>query len=309
MSSNYQLDSAYQANYEEKQDHNIYLSTIYWPSNQRRQLPTRSWHAQKDKELLSDELGMDVDAYSDDSYDYSRSIPTNYEETLTQYPTDNTTLVDSSTNDQPTHVDGQSTLFSESITQAHEDDNYALLYPTPPSSTPVKYLDDNPRHEYESTTLQDANNVYYSTTHWPSNHFTLPYSKPPQLPPIRETAYERHNTYHKVNRLINHNSHDDNIHDKHVPPQPILHMPKPTYPMTFKSTSDPSQNGPRPGQNDNAIKLDYTTPPPLIRKQTRLFNPSALIMEVYYLISTHWKRIRSIIMMNWYQELRYLYQY
>jgi hypothetical protein len=81
---------------------------------------------------------MDVDIYSENSYGYSRSMSTNYDETLTQYPTDNTTLVDSSTNDQQMHVDGQSTLFLESFMQAHEDDNYALLYPTPPSSTPVK---------------------------------------------------------------------------------------------------------------------------------------------------------------------------
>jgi hypothetical protein len=185
-------------------------------------------------------------------------MSTNYDETLTQYPTDITTLVDSPTNDLPSQVNGQATLFSESSTQANEDDNYALMYPTPPSSTPVEYLNDNPKHDYESTMLQDANVIYYSTMHWPSNRFTLPYSKPSQ---IGETAYERHNTSHKVNRLNNHKVHDDNIDNMYVSLQPTLHMPKSMYPMTFKSTSESSQNGPSSVQSDNTMKLDYNTPP------------------------------------------------
>jgi hypothetical protein len=182
-------------------------------------------------------------------------VSTNYDETLTQYPTNITTLINSPTNDLPSQVDGQALLFLESSTQANEDNNYTLMYPTPPSSTPIEYLDDNPKHDYESTTLQDANDIYYSTTHWPSNHFTLPYSKPSQLPPIREMAYKWHNTYHKVNHLINYKVHDDNIHDMYVLPQSTLHMPKPMYPMMFKSTSESSRDGPSLLQSNNTMKL------------------------------------------------------
>jgi hypothetical protein len=164
-------------NHDTNSDHNIYLTTTYWPSDQRRQLPTRSWHARTDKELLSDESGMDVDAYSDDSYDYSRSIPTNHEEKLTQYPTDIATHADSpstpSINDLPTQVDDQTSLFSESSMQDNEYDNYNLRYPTPPSSTPVEHLYYETNYDHESTKIEDTNDIYYSTTHWPSNHLTL----------------------------------------------------------------------------------------------------------------------------------------
>jgi hypothetical protein len=131
MSSNYHLDNTEQAKNEEVQENNVYVSTTHWPSDQHKQLPMCSWHARTDQKLLSDESGMDVDAYSDNSYGYSRSMSTNYDETLTQHPTNYTTLVDSSTNDQLAHVNDQSTLISKSFTQAHDDDNYALPVSSP----------------------------------------------------------------------------------------------------------------------------------------------------------------------------------
>jgi hypothetical protein len=219
---------------------------------------------------------MEVDAYSDDSYDYYRAIPTNYEETLTQYPTNNTTLVDSSTTNQLTHVNDQSTLILESFTQVNEPDNYTLLYPTPPSSTPVEYLDDKPKLNYESPTIQDANDIYYSTTHWPSNCFTLPSTKLYQVPSTGGMAYKQQDISPKVNCPNNYNSHNENIDDMKIPQQPILHMPKPMYPTIFKPTFNSDQNGPDLVPSNIDMKFDYTTPPPNIGYATCRFKPSAL---------------------------------
>jgi hypothetical protein len=89
---------------------------------------------------------------------------------------------------------------------------------------------------------------------------------------------------------------DDNTHDVYVLLQLTLHMPKPMYPMTFKSTSEPSQNRPSLVQSNNVMKLgmqpkntvsqitsinhadvqDYNMSPPLIRHDMCLFKPSTL---------------------------------
>jgi hypothetical protein len=99
--------------------------TTYWPSDQQwsylnPQLPRHSWNVRTDKETLPGGSSMDMDAYLDNSYDYSRSMSANYDETLIQYLTDIITLADSpstpSTNDLPMQVNDQSTLFPESFT-------------------------------------------------------------------------------------------------------------------------------------------------------------------------------------------------
>jgi hypothetical protein len=57
---------------------------------------------------------------------------------------------------------------------------------------------------------------------------------------IYDPDYE---VYHKVNCLKDHKLHNNNIHDIYASPQPTLYMPKPTYPMIFKSTSNSNQSG------------------------------------------------------------------
>jgi hypothetical protein len=60
------------------QDHEVYYSTMYWPSNQQqpyqdRQLSTRSRHVQPDYKTTPEDWSMDTDIYSDDSYDYTNT--------------------------------------------------------------------------------------------------------------------------------------------------------------------------------------------------------------------------------------------
>jgi hypothetical protein len=263
-------------------EHEVYLSTTSWPSDHQRsylhwKLPTHSRHVQASDETWSGGSRMNVDEYSDESYGYPRSKSTNYDEILTQYPTDIATLTDSpstpSINDLPTQVDNQATLFLESLMQFNEDDNYNLRCPTPPSSTLVECPGYEPNYDHESTMLQDTNDIYYSMTHWPSNRLTLPYSKIPQLPPLGGMAYEQHDTYHKVNCRNHHRSLDDNMYTSL---QPTMHMPKPTYPTIFKPTFNSDQNGPDSVPSNIDMKFDYTTPPPNIGYATCQFKPSAL---------------------------------
>jgi hypothetical protein len=74
-----------------------------------QKLPTHSQQVQTSDKTWSGGSRMDVDIYSDNLYDYARSKSTNYNETLTQYPTDIAILTDLPStpliNDLPMQVD------------------------------------------------------------------------------------------------------------------------------------------------------------------------------------------------------------
>jgi hypothetical protein len=118
-------------------------------------------------------------------------------------------------------------------TDIYSDDSYD--YTNSPKPSPTDWYDQTaPNINYQSKTSTNYDNI---TTHYPINQLTI--SKP-NLPTglddrIDDSDYEQHDEHQKVNCLDNHKLHDSNSLDMYASLQHTLYMPKPTYPMIFKS--------------------------------------------------------------------------
>jgi hypothetical protein len=159
-------------------------------------------------------------------------------------------------------------------TDTYSDDSYD--HPNSPKLSPTDWYDQTaPNIYYQAKASTEFDNL---TTPYLVNQLTI--SKP-NLPTGLadrncDLEYEWHKNDYKVNRLKDHKLHDDDNHVIYVLLQPTLYMPKPKYPTIFKSTANSHQNWSDSVPSDIEMNIDYNMPPPLIKNEPRLFNPSAL---------------------------------